>query len=121
MYDVIIIGAGAAGLSAAIYTCRRKLKTLVISLDKGGQTLLTSHIENYPGFNTEHGANLMKIFEKQAKQEGAEIIMGRVIKLENINNKFITTLSNNETYESKTVILAYGKVPVQLNILGYRE
>jgi len=118
MYDVVIIGAGAAGLSAAIYTCRRKLKTLVISLDKGGQTLLTSHIENYPGFNTEHGADLMKIFEEQAKREGAEIVMGRVIKLDKINNKFITTLSNNEAYESKTVILAYGKVPAQLNVPG---
>ena len=118
MYDVIILGAGAAGLSAAIYACRRKLNTLVISIDQGGQTLLTTHIENYPGFETRHGAELMKVFEKQAKQEGAEIVMGRVIRLENINNKFITTLSNNEAYESKTVILAYGKVPAQLNIKG---
>ncbi len=118
MYDVIIIGAGAAGLSAAIYACRRKLKILVISIDKGGQTLLTSHIENYPGFETSHGANLMKIFEKQAIEEGAEIIPGRIVKLDKVENKFITTLSNDEKYESKAVILAYGKVPAQLNISG---
>ena len=78
MHDVIIIGAGAAGLSAAIYTCRRKLKTLVISIDKGGQTLLTSRMQNYPGFRKDHGANLMKIFEEQALELGTQIIMGRI-------------------------------------------
>jgi len=117
MYDVIIIGAGAAGLSAAIYTARRKLKTLVISIDKGGQTILTSNIQNYPGFYNEHGANLMKIFEKQAKELNVEIILGRVINVEK-NEFFKVELSNNEFYESKSVILAYGKVPAQLNIPG---
>jgi len=50
MYDVVIIGAGAAGLTAAIYARRRLMKTLVISLDIGGQALLTEQIENYPGY-----------------------------------------------------------------------
>ena len=118
MYDVIIIGAGAAGLSAAIYTARRKLDTLIISMDKGGQTLLTSNIQNYPGFYNEHGANLMKIFEKQALDLGVKIILGKVINIEKNNNEFKVYLSNNEVYESKSVILAYGKVPAQLNILG---
>jgi len=117
MYDVIIVGAGAAGLSASIYTCRKKLKTLVISIDRGGQTLLTSRIQNYPGFEENHGANLMKIFEKQAKQEGAEFVNGRVINISK-QDVFKVTLSNNEVYESKSVILAYGKVPAQLNIPG---
>ncbi|MEK6834893.1 MAG: FAD-dependent oxidoreductase [Nanoarchaeota archaeon] len=118
MYDVIIVGAGAAGLSAAIYTARRKLKTLVLSIDKGGQTILTSNIQNYPGFLQDHGASLMRTFEKQAVELGVEIILGRVNKVENINNNFKITLSNNEIYESKSVILAYGKVPAQLNVLG---
>ena len=118
MNDVIIIGAGAAGLSAAIYACRRKLNTLIISIDKGGQTLLTSTMQNYPGFEKAHGAELMKIFEKQAKQEGAKIILGRVNKIEKINNEFKVILTNNEVYESKSVILAYGKVPAQLNVPG---
>jgi len=118
MYDVIIIGAGAAGLSAAIYTARRKLDTLIISMDKGGQTLLTSNIQNYPGFYNEHGANLMKIFEKQALDLGVKIILGKVINIEKNNNEFKVYLSNNELYESKSVILAYGKVPAQLNIFG---
>src|SRR3990167_10207501 len=101
MYDVIIIGAGAAGLSAAIYTARRKLNTLVISIDKGGQTILASKIENYPGFLTDHGASLMKVFEKQVHDLNIEIILGRVNNIEKINNDFKVSLTNNESYESK--------------------
>jgi len=118
MHDVIIIGAGAAGLSAAIYACRRKLNTLVISMDKGGQTILTSSIENYPGFKKSHGAKLMKIFEEQVLELGAEIVMGKLSNVEKINNNFKVHLTNKEVYESKSVILAYGKVPAQLNIPG---
>ena len=66
-YDVIIIGGAAAGLTSAIYTCRKNLKTLVITVDVGGQTLLTNHIENYPGYFTEapgypSGPKLMQTF-----------------------------------------------------------
>lgn len=118
MYDVIIIGAGAAGLSAAIYTARRKLNTLVISMDKGGQTILASRMENYPGFLVDNGASLMKLFEKQTLELGVKIILGRVSNVDKINDKFKVKLSNNEVYEGKGVILAYGKVPAQLNILG---
>src|SRR3989338_8556774 len=118
MYDVIIVGAGAAGLSAAIYTARRKLKTLVISIDKGGQTILANKMENYPGFLSDNGASLMKVFEKQVNELNVEIILGRVSNVEKIENNFKITLSNNEVYESKAVILAYGKVPAQLNIQG---
>ena len=118
MYDVIIIGAGAAGLSAAIYTARRKLNSLVISIDKGGQTILASKMENYPGFLVDNGASLMKVFEKQVKDLGVNIVLGRVSNIEKINNNFKVKLSNNEIYQSKSVILAYGKVPAQLNIQG---
>ena len=62
MYDVIILGAGAAGLTASIYTCRKKLKTLILSIDVGGQTNLTSHIENYPGTGPMNGIELMQRF-----------------------------------------------------------
>ena len=118
MYDVIIVGAGAAGLSAAIYTARRKLKTLVLSMDKGGQTILTSNIQNYPGFKKDHGANLMRLFEEQALELNVEIILGKVYDIKKINENFKVTLSNNEVYEGKSVILAHGKVPAQLNVKG---
>ena len=118
MYDVIIIGAGAAGLTAAIYTCRKKLKTAILSMDIGGQTNLTSHIENYPGTGPMHGIELMQRFQNEAIGFGAEIIMGKANKVEKIENGFRVGLANGEEYECKALILAYGKVPKSLGIEG---
>ena len=118
MHDVIIVGAGAAGLTAAIYTCRKKLKTLIVSIDVGGQTNLTSHIENYPGTGAMHGIELMKTFQNEAIGFGAELIMGKVNKVDKIENSFRVGLANDETYECKALILAYGKVPKSLGIEG---
>ena len=118
MYDVIIVGAGAAGLTAAIYTCRKKLKTLIVSIDVGGQTNLTSHIENYPGTGAMHGIELMRRFQEEAIGFGAELIMGKVNKLDKINNSFRIGLANDEIYEGKALILAYGKVPRSIGIEG---
>lgn len=118
MYDVIIIGGGAAGLTAAIYTTRRKLKTLVLSVDIGGQTNLTQHIENYPGYTELSGPKLMQIFEEQAKSFGAEIIFGKVTKIEKTDKSFEVSLANDEKYQGRTVIVTSGKVPRSLGIPG---
>lgn len=118
MYDVIIIGAGAAGMTAAIYTCRKKLKTLIVSIDIGGQTNLTSHIENYPGTGAMHGIELMQRFQNEAVGFGAEIIMGKANKAEKTEKGFRIWLANGEEYECKALILAYGKVPRSLGIKG---
>ncbi len=117
MYDVIIIGAGAAGLTAAIYARRRLLKTLVISLDIGGQALLTEQIENYPGYLDKSGPKLMRIFEKQARDFGAEIIIGYVSKIEKVDDHF-KVISNVGEFEAKTIIVACGRVPRRLNVPG---
>ena len=116
MYDVIIVGAGAAGLTAAIYACRKKLKTAIISIDIGGQTNLTSHIENYPGTGPMHGAELMQRFQNEAIGFGAELIMGKVNKVDKTEKGFKAALANDEEYECKSLILAYGKVPRSLGI-----
>lgn len=119
LYDVLIVGGGAAGLTAAIYTCRKKLRTAVISMDIGGQTNLTNHIENYPGVDPMPGPQLMKKFEENARSFGAEIIFGKVIKVDKLqNNNFVITLANEEKYECKALILGYGKVPKSLGIPG---
>lgn len=121
MYDVIIIGGGPAGLTAAMYTCRKKINTLVLSMDIGGQTNLPSNIENYPGVESGAGAELMKKFEKQAKRFGAEIKFGKVEKVKKESNGFSVEMNDKKTYEGKTIIVAYGKVPRSLGILGEDE
>jgi len=118
MYDVIIIGAGAAGMTAAVYTCRKKLKTLVLSMNIGGQTNLTSHIENYPGTGPMSGIELMQRFHSEAAGFGAQFVMGKANRLEKQENGFKISLANGESYESKAVIIAYGKVPKSLGIEG---
>ena len=118
MYDVIIVGGGAAGLTAAVYACRKKLKTAIISMDIGGQTNLTSHIENYPGTGPMNGIELMQRFYNEAIGFGAEVIMGKVNKVDKIDAGFKIGLANDEAYECKALILAYGKVPKSLGIEG---
>lgn len=122
MYDVIIIGAGAAGLTAAIYTCRKMLKTLIVSYDVGGQTSLTKNIENYPGTGAMPGPELMERFRNEAAGFGAELKMGKVVKVEKLKEKhFRIALDTGESYESKSLILAYGKVARELGVPGEKK
>ncbi|MCS7093577.1 MAG: thioredoxin-disulfide reductase [Candidatus Aenigmarchaeota archaeon] len=116
-YDVIIIGGGPAGLTAAIYAGRRLLKTLVISLNIGGQALLTEQIENYPGYLDKSGPKLMKIFETQARSFGAEILIGYVQKVEKTGENF-KVITNVGEFEAKAIIVAAGKIPRRLNVPG---
>ncbi|MCX6811401.1 MAG: thioredoxin-disulfide reductase [Candidatus Berkelbacteria bacterium] len=116
-YDVIIIGAGAAGLTAAIYTARRELKTLVLSMNLGGQAALASEIENYPGSDSKSGVELMKKFAEQAEKFGAEIVFDLAKKIEKKDMAFNIQSERNK-YEAKAVILALGKTPRQLNVPG---
>jgi len=115
-YDVVVIGGSAAGLTAAIYTRRKLLSTLIISLDIGGQNLLTELIENYPGYKDKSGPKLMEIFYGQALAFGAEVVFGQANKIEKMKNGFKISLTNNEQYLAKTVVLAYGKVPKKLGV-----
>jgi NADH-dependent peroxiredoxin subunit F len=117
MFDVVIIGAGAAGLTAAMYTTRKQLKTVIISIDVGGQTNMTNHIENYPGVEAMPGPKLMGLFEKQALHFGAELRMGKVTKIEKSDN-FTLTLEDGNILKSRSVIITSGRIPRRLGILG---
>jgi thioredoxin-disulfide reductase len=119
MYDVLIIGGGASGLTAALYTGRKKLKTGIITIDVGGQTLLTDNIENYPGVDPMPGAGLMSKFREQADKFGSEFIFGEVDKVTKTGEgNFKLKLSNGESYESKSVILASGKTARKIGVPG---
>lgn len=120
MYDVIIIGAGPAGLTAAIYTSRKNLKTLVVSVDVGGQINLTSHIENYPGVDPQSGFELTSKMKENAESFGAEFKIAKVDVVKKKNNFFEVTLGK-EKLEAKGLIITSGKVQRMLDIPGEKE
>ena len=117
-YDVVIVGAGAAGLSAALYTSRRRLKTLILSKDMGGQTATTMDIENYPGVDFSTGPDLMKNFAAQAKKFGAELVLDEVIGISRDGQKFSVSTKSGKTYSAKAIILGLGKRPRELDVAG---
>lgn len=118
MYDVIIVGSGPAGLTAAIYASRRELNTLILRKEFGGQVVSTSHIENYPGFKKITGMELMKSMEEQVKDFKVEIISHGVNEIKEKNGFFSLKTDDGKIYESKTVILAFGKSPRKLGALN---
>jgi thioredoxin reductase (NADPH) len=122
MYDVVIIGGASAGLTAAMYTSRQGLRTLVITKDIGGQAILTNDIENFPGFGHIGGFDLMSKFEKQARVFGAEFAYEEVVSVIEDEPSCITIkTANNNEYSCCVLILAFGKTPRDLNVPGEKE
>src|SRR3989338_2633773 len=121
MFDVIIIGAGPTGLTAAIYATRRMMKTFVISKDIGGQIIWTSEIENYPGIKLIKGTNLVTDIYEQAKSLGAKIRIAEVSQIIRQDDGNFVIQANQEKYESKTVIIAMGLMPKVLSLPNERE
>jgi alkyl hydroperoxide reductase subunit F len=119
MYDLIIIGAGPAGITAAIYAARKKLNFLVISKNIGGQTLLSPEVENYVGYQYLTGAELMKKFEDHMKTYNIEVRQEEVKNIE--KNEALKVITEKETYETRTVIIASGKRYKSLNVPGEKE
>jgi len=112
MYDLIIIGSGPAGVSAAIYAARQKIKLLLLSKDMGGQIAKKAvDIENYPGFNKISGPDLIKTFEEQLKTNEVEIVFDEVKKIIKEEEKFVISTGFGEKYESLAVIMATGSDP----------
>lgn len=120
IFDVMIIGAGAAGLTAGIYTGRAKLNTLVLNEGAvGGQMVLTNEIANYPGVETTKGYIVANTMKKQAKSFGCKIKSNVKIKSYHLNEPVKTIeLEDGRTFHAKTVILTPGGKPRPLNIPG---
>ena len=121
MYDLIIIGAGPAAFGASIYASRYKIKHLIIGKELGGQIIKTSKIENWPGFESISGPELIEKFVSQAKRLGAEIIQDEVRKLAKQDGFFEAEGINGKKYQAKNVILALGMKPRKLNVPGEDE
>ncbi|MBD3252787.1 FAD-binding protein [Candidatus Pacearchaeota archaeon] len=120
MYDLIIIGGGPAGLTAAIYAARYKLKTIVISKTRGGLAASAHAICNYPSYDRIDGLNLMEKFIKQVEELKVPIIYEEVGKIDKSENKF-TVKTKENIFESKKVILAGGTERTKLNVKGEKE
>src|SRR3989338_8850167 len=127
MHDVLIVGGGAAAMSAAIYTARKKLSTLIVTNEIGGQTSLQPEICNYPGFLEKDGYVLMKNMRKQTDDLGVEIKETadgiQEVSFRDDHGKEIFTLKdkNGNIYEGRSVIIASGKKPRKLGVPGEDE
>lgn len=119
MEEVVIIGSGPAGLTAAIYAGRSQLSPLLITGNAlGGQAASSSEIENYPGFpNGISGSELMQLIQQQAERFGARVEMDEVVEVNLRRHPFFITTYGN-TYEAKTVIIATGVAPRLLGVPG---
>ncbi len=126
MYDVIIIGAGPAGLSAGLYCGRSRLNTLIIEkASDGGQIAITDEIENYPGGlsneeSTESGSDLIARMTRQVAQFGAERVSATVTKVE-LEDKVKKVHTHDGVYEAKAVIVANGAHPRLIGCPGEKE
>lgn len=121
-FDVIIIGAGPAGYTAAIYTSRAKRDTLIISgVLPGGQLMLTTEVENFPGFaNGIMGPELMTTMRQQAERMGTTIIDDEVVNVDFKRRPF-KILTYSEEYEADAVIIATGATPRKIGAKGEQE
>jgi len=117
MYDIVIIGGGPSGLTAAIYAARYKLRILVLAKQTGGTIAEASYVCNFPGFKSISGFEFMQKVEEQAKTLGTELIEEEVSEIKKKGKNFLI----NGIYESRYLILAVGTERRKLNVPGEKE
>ena len=119
-YDVVILGAGAAGLAAGLYSTRAMLKTVILEeLGPGGQLLITDEIENYPGFpDGIKGQELATNMETQATKFGAEIEYTEVVAIEDFEAPIKTVKTDDRDFTTKAIIIATGGSQNKLGVKG---
>lgn len=122
IYDVIIIGMGMAGLSAAVFTARANLKTLVIGNPKESQLAYAQVVGNYLGTDAKSGMEILEMSKEQVEKYGAKTLVGEVVHLrKSDDNTFVVKTSNMEGFKAKTLIIASGVVFRQAGIKGEKE
>ena len=120
IYDIIVVGAGPAGLTAAIYAKRANKNVLVIERGLyGGQVATIGEVENYPGFLSIHGSELAQVFYSQAKKVGVEFVHDNMVDL--LDGKIKSVVCKKATYQAKAVVLALGSMSRELNVEGEKQ
>lgn len=118
MFDLIIIGCGPAGMTAAVYAARKQLNILLVTEDFGGQPMWTLGIENYMGYQFVTGPELMAKFQEQVEKFPIQTEYEAVKKIEILNNGTFAVVTADHEYATKTVIVASGKRPKRLQVPG---
>jgi alkyl hydroperoxide reductase subunit F len=118
MFDLIILGAGPAGITAGIYAERKKMNFLVITGDVGGQTNWTRNIENYTGFHIISGGDLVKRFREHLVKYNVEVKEGELATGLKKEGDVITVITGKGRYETKTLIIATGMAHKKLGVPG---
>lgn len=120
-FDVVVVGAGPAGLTAGMYAARRALSTLILSKDLGGQAATTPDIENYPGTDFTDGYVLMEQFRAQAEKHGATLRFEEVHDIVCREDGAFDVVTTQGQYRAAAVILAFGLTPRDLGVPGEQE
>ena len=118
IYDAVIVGAGPAGLTAAVYCARKLMKTIVVSEDIGGQAAWSWAIENYMGFRMITGEDLIGKFEEQVRGLDVSLELDRVQSIRKEGDLFLVRTAPGNAFRCRTVILAPGKQPRTLGLPG---
>lgn len=121
MHDLIVVGAGPAGITASVYAARKKMKLLVISRDIGGQAAWSGDIENYTGYQFITGPELAAKFEEHMRKYGIETRENEAVQLIRKTGDAVSVKTDMGSYEARTVIIASGKRTRDLNVPGEKE
>jgi len=121
IYDIVIIGAGPAGITAGVYAARKKMKTVVITEDIGGQAAWSGDIENYTGYQFITGPDLAAKFEEHIRKYDVTVKENEIAIAFAKKDKIIEVKTNKGIYEAKTAIIASGKRSRELKVPGEKE
>ena len=123
MYDLLIIGGGPAAAAAGVYAARKKLKTILITEEWGGQSVVSAGIENWIGTKNVSGIEFAKMLEEHVRaQEEIEIVVpDKVTKVEKTDERFKVSTEKGNTYDTKTVLVASGAHRKKIGVPGEKE